>query len=136
MIVSPDIMPRPLVEVSFCLLGNQERKGVKTRLAKDSSLSLAISFPTILLGLFRYARRGRLTELRNEMPLLGFMAVGSIIGALVGSFLVSYVSTALLEMLLGIVLLLSAIKLARERPHHAMPVRAGSATLTRPSNGE
>lgn len=44
-------------------------------------LSLMISVPTILMGLWRYYRRQSLGEQRSEAPFIPWMAAGSVVGA-------------------------------------------------------
>ena len=73
------------------------------------SLSLAVSGPTIIVGLAKYRAQGRLTRLPVGFVLL--MSAGSIVGALVGSYLLGYVSPSILQVVLGGILLLSAFKL-------------------------
>lgn len=75
------------------------------------SLSLAISIPTIIMGLIKYQRRGRLGGLPAAFIL--WMSLGSIGGALLGSYLLSYVRGSVLQVLLGVILLASAAKLWR-----------------------
>lgn len=75
------------------------------------TLSLAISIPTILIGLTKYYRQGKLHELRTERGFIGWMAAGSIVGALIGSSLLPFVPNALLHVLLGVILFVSALKL-------------------------
>lgn len=84
------------------------------------SLSLAISIPTIIIGLVRYQRRGKLSEASQQRGFILWMALGSIVGALVGSYLLRFVSSAFLYILLGLILFGSAIKLlSHERAHAA-----------------
>ncbi|GAB4239030.1 MAG: sulfite exporter TauE/SafE family protein [Elainellaceae cyanobacterium] len=80
------------------------------------SLSLAISIPTILVGLFKYRSQQRLKEVKTEQKFIVSMASGSILGAFVGSNLLRYVSSSLLYLILGTILLLSALKLAKHKP--------------------
>jgi uncharacterized protein len=80
------------------------------------SLSLAISIPTIVMGLFKYKSQKRLEHLKSEPGFMVSMASGSILGALIGSNLLRYVSSSLLYVILGIILLLSALKLAKHKP--------------------
>jgi uncharacterized membrane protein YfcA len=77
------------------------------------SLSLAISAPTILMGLFRYHHQGRLAQIYPEKRVIAWMALGSILGALAGSALLRFTPGALLYYLLGGVLLVSAFRLLR-----------------------
>ncbi|MBD1998977.1 sulfite exporter TauE/SafE family protein [Leptolyngbya sp. FACHB-541] len=80
------------------------------------SLSLAISIPTIVMGLFKYRSQKRFREAKSEQKFIVSMASGSILGAFVGSNLLRYVSSSLLYLNLGTVLLLSALKLAKHKP--------------------
>lgn len=77
------------------------------------SLSLAISIPTIMMGLFKYRSQNRLKEIKPEQKFIVSMASGSILGAFIGSNLLRYVSSSLLYLILGAILLLSALKLAK-----------------------
>jgi uncharacterized membrane protein YfcA len=81
------------------------------------SLSLAISIPTIIMGIVKYQRRGRLGGLPAAFIL--WMSLGSIGGALLGSYLLSYVRGSVLQVLLGVLLLASAAKLWRA---HSKPL--------------
>jgi uncharacterized protein len=81
------------------------------------SLSLAISIPTIMMGLLKYRSQQRLKEVASEHKFIVSMASGSILGAFVGSNLLKYVSGSLLYLILGTILLLSALKLANHKPH-------------------
>lgn len=80
------------------------------------SLSLAISIPTILMGLFKYKSQQRFKEIKSEQRLIAFMSLGSILGAFIGSGLLRYVSGSSLYVILGTILLLSALKLAKHNP--------------------
>ncbi len=80
------------------------------------TLSLAISIPTIIMGLFKYRNQQRLKGIKSEQNFLISMASGSILGALIGSNLLRYVSSSMLYVILGVILLLSALKLARHKP--------------------
>ncbi|MCU0565744.1 MAG: sulfite exporter TauE/SafE family protein [Oculatellaceae cyanobacterium Prado106] len=80
------------------------------------SLSLAISIPTIVMGLIKYKKQQRFKAVQSERGLVGAMAIGSILGAFLGSHLLRSVPSAWLYVLLGMVLLLSAVKLAQHQP--------------------
>ncbi|BAY21438.1 hypothetical protein NIES2100_11920 [Calothrix sp. NIES-2100] len=80
------------------------------------SLSLAISIPTIIMGLFKYRSQQRLQEVKSEQIFIVSMAFGSIIGALIGSIFLRYVTNSWLYVILGVILLLSAFKLAKHKP--------------------
>lgn len=75
------------------------------------SLSLAISIPTIMMGIVKYRRQGKLGGL--PVVFILWMSAGSIVGALVGSYLLGYVRISFLQVLLGLILLVSAVKLWR-----------------------
>jgi uncharacterized membrane protein YfcA len=82
--------------------------GVDIRVA--GSLSLAVSLPTMLVGFTRYSRSDAFSVLTRERRLFGFMLAGSVLGAAVGALLLGLISPRALMALLGIVLLISAIK--------------------------
>jgi uncharacterized membrane protein YfcA len=81
------------------------------------SLSLAISVPTILMGLVRYGNQGRLADLRSDRAFIVWMSSGSIMGAFIGSYLLQFASGTFLHVLLGLILLTSALKLTQEQKH-------------------
>lgn len=77
------------------------------------SLSLAISIPTVLMGLFKYNRQQKLQEIKLEKFFIIMMGIGSIIGAFIGSYLLQYIASSFLYWMLGIILLISAFKLSK-----------------------
>lgn len=85
--------------------------GVDIKLA--GSLSLAVSLPTMMIGFIRYRRSGAFAILGKERTLFVWMALGSITGAALGSMFLGVVSSDLLVGLLGLILLISAIKVFR-----------------------
>ncbi len=82
--------------------------GLDIKLA--GSLSLMVSLPTMIVGFARYTRADAFKVLSEEKPLMGWMVAGSILGAALGGMLLGMVPTGWLMGLLGIVLLVSAIK--------------------------
>lgn len=74
------------------------------------SLSLAVSLPTMIVGFSRYARSNSFAVLKQERTLFKSMAVGSILGAGIGGLLLGIVPTQWLLLLLGLILLISAVK--------------------------
>lgn len=80
------------------------------------SLSLAISIPTIMVGLLKYRSQQRLKEVKSDRGFIVSMASGSILGAFIGSSLLKYVSSSLLYSILGTILLLSALKMTKHKP--------------------
>lgn len=87
--------------------------GLDIKLA--GTVSLAISLPTLLVGLARYRRKrgfARVASERGIPPgLVGSMALGSVAGALLGAVLLAGASVPMLHGLLGLILLASAFKL-------------------------
>lgn len=82
------------------------------------SLSLAISIPTIVMGLMRYHRQHRLGKVYANHRFITSMTVGSILGALAGSYLLRFVPSGFIHVLLGAILFTSALNLLRrERAH-------------------
>lgn len=79
------------------------------------SLSLAISIPTIIMGLVKYRGRQRFRDIKPYSSFIVFMSLGSIVGALVGSYLLRLAPSATLHILLGVILLISAVKLLRSQ---------------------
>lgn len=77
------------------------------------SLSLAISLPTMLVGFARYSQDRSFAVLGENKAFVAMMALGSIIGAFIGGRLLGLVPAALLLPTLGLILLLSALKVWR-----------------------
>jgi uncharacterized protein len=73
------------------------------------TLSLLISIPTVMVGLWRQ-RRGVMALKEDFGPLVIPMAVGSIIGASIGGLLVAITRAAIVKILLGLVLVASALR--------------------------
>lgn len=82
--------------------------GLDIKLA--GSLSLMISLPTMLVGFARYQESSAFAVLGHERSLLIWMAAGSIVGAGVGGLMLGLVPSAWLMTGLGIILLVSAVK--------------------------
>ncbi|MFP4437112.1 MAG: sulfite exporter TauE/SafE family protein [Chloroflexaceae bacterium] len=82
--------------------------------------SLLISLPMVLVGVLRYARRGAFGERRDLVQTIAPMGVGSVIGAILGGVLAGIVPPALLKIGLGIILIVSALRIfhhTRARQH-------------------
>ncbi|MFB9881767.1 sulfite exporter TauE/SafE family protein [Planobispora siamensis] len=77
------------------------------------SLSLVVSLPTMLVAFARYSRDGSFAVLRANLRFVAVMTAGSITGALAGGLLVGVIPDLVLIPVLAIVLLISAIKMAR-----------------------
>lgn len=82
--------------------------GLDIKLA--GSLSLCVSLPTMMVGFARYRRAEAFQVLLRESSLLKWMSAGSILGAAVGGLLLGLVPTSWLMGLLGVILLVSAVK--------------------------
>lgn len=89
--------------------------GLDIKLA--GSLSLAISLPTMLVGFARYTRSDAFAVLGHERLLLGAMALGSTLGAILGGLMLGWVPSGVLTTLLGAILLISAFKTFQHRQH-------------------
>jgi uncharacterized protein len=73
------------------------------------TLSLLISIPTVVVGLWR--QRMNLVAMKEDLGRLVIpMAAGSTIGALVGGLLVAITKAAVVKILLGLVLIASAMR--------------------------
>ncbi len=98
--------------------------------------SLVISLPTVLMGLGRYAAAGILPTggvVLKQVVLP--MAAGSILGGVVGGSLVGFVPGQVLKVILGLLLIGSAVRVfARERSHSREPgqVISPGGTQSRP----
>ncbi len=93
--------------------------GLDIKLA--GSLSLMISLPTMIVGFARYRESNAFAVLGHERPLLIWMAVGSIVGAGLGGLMLGLIPSSWLLTGLGIILLVSAIKVfqhTREQAPH------------------
>lgn len=80
------------------------------------SLSLMVSLPTMVVGFMRYARTQAFAVVRQELPLMRWMTAGSILGAALGGLALGLVPTRALMLLLGVLLLVSAVKTFKHTP--------------------
>jgi uncharacterized membrane protein YfcA len=83
--------------------------GIKTA----GTASLLISLPTVAVGVLRYRRLGSFTDRADLTQTVAPMGVGSVVGAVVGGFLVGVVPAAALKLVLGIILIVSAVRIFR-----------------------
>ncbi len=79
------------------------------------SLSLAVSLPTMIVGFARYSRDGSFEVLRENRTFLIVMAVGSLVGTLIGASLLDVVPNDLLFPVLAVILVGSAWKVSQHR---------------------
>lgn len=77
------------------------------------SLSLAVSLPTMLVAFARYSRDRSFQVLAENKSFLWTMAVGSVVGTIIGGLLLNVVSSLILIPLLAGLLLASSIKVWR-----------------------
>ena len=89
--------------------------GLDIKLA--GSVSLMISIPTVSIGVLRYRTRPVFREVQAERRFMLFMALGSVLGAWIGSRMLPYAPSAVLQIFLGAILLISAAKMARSKLH-------------------
>lgn len=85
--------------------------GIDIKLA--GSLSLCISLPTMLVAFARYSRSDAFAVCRRERNFLIAMLLGSVAGAAIGAQLLHLVSPDTLILILGMILLISAVKVFR-----------------------
>ncbi len=72
--------------------------------------AVLISLPTVTVGIARYAARG--AYIRRDLAVLVLpMGLGSVVGALAGGLLVPYLPTRALKLVLGAVLIASAVRI-------------------------
>lgn len=85
--------------------------GVDIKVA--GSLSLAVSLPTMLVGFTRYSQDASFAVIGRNRGFLAVMAAGSVVGTFIGGQLLGIVPSGLLLPALAMILLLSAVKVAR-----------------------
>ncbi|KJC10409.1 permease [Citrobacter freundii] len=90
--------------------------GADIRLA--GSLSLMISLPTMVVGFSRYTNADAFQVLKKEKPLFIWMVIGSIIGAAIGGLMLGLFPIKALMTILGLILLISAIKTFQHTRQH------------------
>lgn len=87
--------------------------GVDVKIA--GTASLLISLPTIIIGVSKHAANKMYTD-KSDFPALVLpMGIGSILGAFIGAALVSVVPGQAIKLLLGFLLIFSALKLFLEK---------------------
>jgi uncharacterized membrane protein YfcA len=88
--------------------------------------SLIISLPAVAVGVLRHARAG---GYRDRIALLSIgapMAAGSVLGAVAGAAMLPFVPVGALKLSLGVILLLSSVKLWRKGAAKAAAARAAA----------
>lgn len=87
--------------------------GIEPKLA--GSISLCISLPTMLMAFFRYSKSEQFKQIINEKRFVLFMIFGSFVGAFIGSLMLEFVNSEYITLMLGVILLISAWKVFREK---------------------
>lgn len=82
--------------------------GVDVKLA--GSVSLAVSFPTMLTGFARYSQDQSFKVLTRDRGFMITMAGGSLVGALIGGKILGAVPSNILLPFLALILIISAVK--------------------------
>jgi uncharacterized membrane protein YfcA len=83
--------------------------GIKTA----GTASLLISLPTVAVGVIRHRRLGSFADRADLAQTVAPMGVGSVLGAVVGGFLVGIVPATALKLVLGVILIVSAVRIFR-----------------------
>lgn len=81
------------------------------------SASLLVSLPTVAVGIARYARRGAYRDRAAVRETVAPMAAGSVVGAILGGLLLGIVPPAALKLGLGVILIVSAVRVFRSERH-------------------
>jgi uncharacterized protein len=81
--------------------------GIKTA----GTASLLISLPTVAVGVLRHRRLGSFTDRADLTQTVAPMGVGSVVGAVVGGLFVGVVPAAVLKLVLGVILIVSAVRI-------------------------
>jgi uncharacterized membrane protein YfcA len=81
--------------------------GIKTA----GTASLLISLPTVVVGVLRHRRLGSFTDRADLTQTVAPMGVGSVVGAVVGGLFVGLVPAAVLKLVLGVLLIVSAARI-------------------------
>ncbi len=83
--------------------------GIDVKVA--GTASLIVSIPTVAMGLARFAKQGSFGERVVFRETITPMGVGSVLGAVAGGLLVGLASPQLLKVLLGVILIVSAMRI-------------------------
>jgi len=77
--------------------------------------SLLISLPTVAVGVVRHARLQAFEDRLDLTQTVAPMGIGSVIGEVAGGLLVGFVPAAALKLFLGVILIVSAVRIFRDR---------------------
>jgi uncharacterized membrane protein YfcA len=79
------------------------------------SYSLCISFPTVIIGILKYRSSDHFKITKENALFIIIMSIRSVLGAFIGSRILVGISESVLQITLGIILLISAIKIFLHR---------------------
>ena len=82
----------------------------------SGTAAIVISLAIVSFGLWRYHRLGMIPKGRGIRRITAAMTVGAFVGAFLGGLALSFAPVEFLKMLLGFVLLASAVKTYRKAP--------------------
>jgi uncharacterized protein len=77
------------------------------------TVSLLISLPTVAVGVARHARRDSYQDRADRTHTILPIGVGSVLGAIVGGLLVGLAPQSTIKLLLGAILIYSALRVFR-----------------------
>ncbi|GIM27575.1 UPF0721 transmembrane protein [Clostridium polyendosporum] len=83
--------------------------GIDIKIA--GTVSLLINIPALIIGIYKHASNGLYASKQDITHLVFPMGIGSIIGAFLGTYLIAYISSSIIKILLGFILIISVIKL-------------------------
>ena len=83
--------------------------GIKTA----GTASLLISLPTVAVGVLRHRRLGSFADSADLTQTVAPMGLGSVVGAVTGGLFVGVVPAAALKFVLGVILIVSAVRIFR-----------------------
>src|SRR5918995_790318 len=83
--------------------------GIKTA----GTASLLVSLPTVAVGVLRHRRLGSFAESADLTQTVAPMGLGSVVGAVTGGLFVGVVPAAALKFVLGVILIVSAVRIFR-----------------------
>jgi uncharacterized protein len=83
--------------------------GIKTA----GTASLLISLPTVAVGVLRHRRLGSFAYSADLTQTVAPMGLGSVVGAVIGGLFVGAVPAAALKFVLGVILIVSAVRIFR-----------------------
>ncbi len=72
-----------------------------------------LSLPTVAVGVLRHRRLGSFAERADLTQTVVPMGLGSVVGAVVGGLFVGVVPAAALKFVLGVILIVSAVRIFR-----------------------